>query len=499
MLNFLRFLLLVSCAFALEGATYYVDSAAGLDSNAGTSPDHPWKSLDKVNASEFLPGDRILFKSGSAWQGQLAPKSSGAEGSPIVINRYGEGKRPRIDGEGGVEDTVRLYNVQQIELRNLEITNQAKTPAIRRGVHVFLDNFGDARHIVLAGLYIHHISGDNRRKDNGGIVIRTSGARKPSRFDGLLIERNIIWKVDRSAIVAQSYHAMRTRWYPSLNVIVRDNLVDDVGGDGIVPWATDGAVIEHNIAHRTNQRGANYNAAIWPWSADNTVLQLNEACDTRSTRDGEGLDSDFNSRHTLFQYNYSHDNEGGFMLICAPGKRDEKNNAGNVGTLVRHNISHNDHNRLFNVSGYVTKTLVHDNAFYVGPGLNVDAVFVSMWNGWPDDLVFRNNRFYVEGTARYGHQLTWDEAEGLYEIDPGWEPARGVLFEGNRFYGTHTGRPSDPKAVVKQKVKPRVRDWNVPRFNPSNPDGFDEFLAAHRAWMLKLFETEFSKPVKLER
>ena len=94
-------------------------------------------------------------------------------------------------------------------------------------------------------------------------------------------------------IVAQSYHAMRTRWYPSLNVIVRDNLVDDVGGDGIVPWATDGAVIEHNIAHRTNQRGANYNAAIWPWSADNTVLQLNEACDTRSTRDGEGLDFGF--------------------------------------------------------------------------------------------------------------------------------------------------------------------------------------------------------------
>ena len=110
-------------------------------------------------------------------KGSWRQRVSGAEGSPIVINRYGEGKRPRIDGEGRVEDTVRLYNVQQIELRNLEITNQAKTPAIRRGVHVFLDNFGDARHIVLAGLYIHHISGDNRRKDNGGIVIRTQ--RRP--------------------------------------------------------------------------------------------------------------------------------------------------------------------------------------------------------------------------------------------------------------------------------------------------------------------------------
>jgi hypothetical protein len=51
--------------------------------------------------------------------------------------------------------------------------------------------------------------------------------------------------------------------------------------------------------------------------------------------------------------------------------------------------------------------------------------------------------------------------------------------------------------VVKRAVKPRVRDWNVPRFNPSNPAGFDEFLARHRAWMLKLFEEEFGKPVKL--
>ncbi|PYU54641.1 MAG: hypothetical protein DMG56_26585, partial [Acidobacteria bacterium] len=46
---------------------YYVDSRAGDDSNVGTSPASAWKSLEKVNARTFLPGERILLKSSSMW------------------------------------------------------------------------------------------------------------------------------------------------------------------------------------------------------------------------------------------------------------------------------------------------------------------------------------------------------------------------------------------------------------------------------------------------
>jgi len=190
----------LACQAACQAATYYVDSAKGADANSGTEDRAPWKTLEKVNASRFQPGDRILLKSGSAWQGQLAPASSGADGAPLVIDRYGKGPRPRIDGAGQVQDAVRLYNVQWIEVRNLEVTNQGATPGIRRGVHIFLDNFGTARHIVLAGMYIHDVNGANDRKDNGGIVFRTNGNQTPSRFDGLIGERNIVWKVDRSTI-----------------------------------------------------------------------------------------------------------------------------------------------------------------------------------------------------------------------------------------------------------------------------------------------------------
>ena len=51
------------------GTTYYVDAENGDDSNSGTSIDAPWKSLNKVTDTTFLPGDQILLKSGSVGNG----------------------------------------------------------------------------------------------------------------------------------------------------------------------------------------------------------------------------------------------------------------------------------------------------------------------------------------------------------------------------------------------------------------------------------------------
>lgn len=490
-------LLVLLCALSSQAATYYVDSAAGDDSRAGTSPGSSWKSLGKVNAARFQPGDRILLKSGSAWTGQLAPASSGTAQKPIVVDRYGNGPRPRIDGAGQVEDAVRLYNVEGIELRNLEITNHGREPAVRCGVHIFLDNFGTAHHITVAGLYVHDVNGTNEMKENGGIIFRTQGDRKPSRFDGLLIERNIVWKVDRSAIAAQSYHWPRSRWNPSLNVVIRDNYVDDIGGDGIVPWVTDGVIVEHNIARRCNSRADSYNAAIWPWSADNSLFQLNEASDTRTTKDGQGFDSDYNSRNTIFQYNYSHENAGGFMLICSPGDRKPEENLGNIGTIVRYNVSRNDRARIFHVSA-AEKSTVHDNVIYVGPGLDVQMLIVTDWSGWANGAVFRGNRFFVDGTARYGHQV--DRAEdGTYTIGSGWGPAKGIVFEGNEYVGRHLDRPEDPTGKILPSAKPPAVNWESPRFDPAHPEGFEAFLQRHRRWLIRMMEAHFGAPLKTTR
>ena len=55
---------------SVVGTTYYVDSQSGDDSNSGTNINAPWKSLNKVTETTFSPGDRILLKSGSVWNGE---------------------------------------------------------------------------------------------------------------------------------------------------------------------------------------------------------------------------------------------------------------------------------------------------------------------------------------------------------------------------------------------------------------------------------------------
>ena len=50
---------------ATSGIVYYVDAEDGDDNNPGTSPEQAWKSLTKVTATTFQPGDQILLENGS--------------------------------------------------------------------------------------------------------------------------------------------------------------------------------------------------------------------------------------------------------------------------------------------------------------------------------------------------------------------------------------------------------------------------------------------------
>ena len=83
-------------AAAVAGRTFYV-GAEGNNNADGLSQQSPWRSLDKVNAAELQPGDKVLFKRGDTWRGQLVPQS-GKEGAPVTYAAYGKGTRPLLLG-----------------------------------------------------------------------------------------------------------------------------------------------------------------------------------------------------------------------------------------------------------------------------------------------------------------------------------------------------------------------------------------------------------------
>ncbi|HQA38074.1 MAG TPA: hypothetical protein PLW27_04150 [Kiritimatiellia bacterium] len=86
-----------SCAERAAPATFYVDSEKGSDTASGTDATAAWKTLAKVNAAALIPGDRVLFKRGGLWRGQLVPKS-GSSGARILYGAYGDGAKPILQG-----------------------------------------------------------------------------------------------------------------------------------------------------------------------------------------------------------------------------------------------------------------------------------------------------------------------------------------------------------------------------------------------------------------
>jgi hypothetical protein len=228
--------------------------------------------------------------------------------------------------------------------------------------------------------------------------------------------------------------------------VIRNNVLDDIGGDGIVVVATDGALVEHNVVSNVNQRSAGYNVAIWSWSADNTIVQYNEAYGTRGQRDGEGFDSDWNSRNTIIQYNYSHDNDGGFILICNEGGHDLNESVGNIGTIVRYNISQNDHTRGMNVAGPVVNATIYNNTIYVGKNERVDLLLQTNWGGWADATSLYNNIFYVDGTGQFSYGTSRGK-DGAYLTAPGFGQSTNTVFDSNVYFGVVLA-PHDPHALI---------------------------------------------------
>lgn len=91
------------------GTYYYVSSSTGNDSNSG-SESYPWSSLTKVNNASLVAKDRVLFKSGDSWYGQLLPKSGSALGD-VIYSSYGTGtKKPLIHASSIITNALNWTN-----------------------------------------------------------------------------------------------------------------------------------------------------------------------------------------------------------------------------------------------------------------------------------------------------------------------------------------------------------------------------------------------------
>ena len=390
----------------VSATTYYIDSTNGLTTNNGKSPESAWKTLSNINTQTFNPGDSILFKSGCEWTGRLRPQGSGLPNLPICIDKYGSGALPKIN-QGTLAGVVLLLQDQeQWEIRNLEIdggTTTDKSTQQVGGIQVLTSTAGKVlNHIVIADCVIRNMLGSVKLYESCAIWVGVPGWNLSygltTSFNDVLIENNKIYTSDRCGILVWTTAApgaasqFQAGLIPSKNVIIRNNLLEDIGGDAILVLGSDKPLIERNVVRRCCTKagnpiyGTDYNqcaAAIWLHHCEKGIMQYNAVYDCLklgTNNDGMAYDFDFNCNGNILQYNYSRNNAGGFLLIMGTATNN----------IARYNISENDREHvLFCVGDKSDKNLVYNNTFYI----NAASSYII------PRAIFSNNIFMADGSA----------------------------------------------------------------------------------------------------
>jgi hypothetical protein len=282
---------------------YYVDCSGASVSGDG-SEQSLLGTLAQANALQLQPGDRLLFKRGSICKGELRPQGQGNQNAPIRIGAYGDGPLPRIETASTDEAALELFNQEYWEIASLDLSGGNTYGVFAGGDHGLL------HHLHFRDLHLNNVRGELKRKDSGLVVIHPSGqnaAFDDVEIDGILASGTSQWS---GIYVSGASH-----------VRVRNSMVHDVQGDGIVVFEAHDAVIERSAAWHT---GMQYDQtigtpnAIWTWHCTDCTVEDNEAFLTDSPGvDGGAFDIDCGNTLNAVKKNFGHDTAGYCVAVFA--------------------------------------------------------------------------------------------------------------------------------------------------------------------------------------
>lgn len=334
------------------GTVYYVDAGAAKDSYEGTTPKEPLKTLKQVNELELKPGDVVLFKRDCRWSGELKLSHSGTKEAPICYGMYGVGeKKPHIAGDGIVNAAISGKDVSFLEIRNLEVSNQGDTQFYHRGISITAV-YKNVEGITIKDCYVHDVNTSLEPINDrigaaytdlhwiGGIVVRAKSHENPENSDiilkDVLIEGNQVDHCDMVGIAAGGAMVNYKTDKKCEGMVIRGNRVSNSWGDGIILFNSRGGLMEHNVAANNGRSDEGYTAVyvgLWVTWSEDCLIQYNESYGQGLSSDAQGFDIDGECDGTILQYNYSHDNAGGFLLCM---QHD------NGKATIRYNVSIND-------------------------------------------------------------------------------------------------------------------------------------------------------------
>lgn len=128
----IHILVFVSITIKTFATDYYFSSSSGNNSHSINSQSTPWATLDKLNMTSLNSGDRIFFKAGDTFRGQITVSQSN-----LTFDSYGLGTKPIISGaeqvtgwnlisgkyEATITKTVKNFFVNHYEMTLARLPN----------------------------------------------------------------------------------------------------------------------------------------------------------------------------------------------------------------------------------------------------------------------------------------------------------------------------------------------------------------------------------------
>jgi hypothetical protein len=419
----------------VHAADYYVDCRAGSDDADGLSAATAWQTVAKVSATTFSPGDAILFKRGTRCAGTLWPKGSGEPGQPIRLGSYGTGPLPVIDAGSG-RAAIALFNQQHWDVETIEAVGG--TPY---GIHISGDE-GVLRHLHIRNVVVRDVGGEPKTKASGLIVVAAGGGDQTFEdvvIDGVTAHHTTQWAGIIVKGSAKGDGSVRAR-----NVTIRNSIVHDVHGDGIVLFQVEDGLIEKSAAWRTGlqpRETIGTPNGIWTWRCRRCTVQWTEGFFIDSPGvDGGVYDIDWGCDDNVVQYNFGHDAMGYCASVFGAGGETTTN------SVIRYNVcAANGRSPKLALrqgdlyistweGGALDGVRIHNNTFYWSPP--IDAPVLQMEPGHfagSRPNVFENNLVYSRvpsmirsnGRLRFDHNLYWYTGAGEPQWDYGGREWRG--------------------------------------------------------------------------
>lgn len=355
---FLPWFIIMACQKTLA-VTYYV-SPSGNDSHSGTSAQTPWRTIDKVNAIDLNPGNKVLFQASHDYHGNLllTAEDAGTPKHPVVITSYGSGRATIKAGDGS---GVTVLNAGGVVVRNLIVIGDDYRTNVGSGVKIVNELPNNQK---LEYIRIHNVeaAGFGRKKNlalglqppNGcGIFVGGYASDKSkSGYEDVRITNCVTYQNEYFGILITGYWHDDPDTYANSNVYVGyckmyDNpgdpeFLENHSGSGILMEDVDGGMIEYCEAYNNGYEGGcrvGGPYGIWAAVVNNVIIRYCESHHNRAGKgDGGGFDFDGGTTNSIMQYNYSHDNDGPGYLICSYKNAPHTFN----NNIVRYCISVND-------------------------------------------------------------------------------------------------------------------------------------------------------------